>query len=232
MPTLPTVRTIYLSPTEHDLKRVLPNAIYSSVCEPNGCDILATTSLGFVGIQRKTLVDLEASLRDGRFSVQLAQIRSSSILCLRVVIIELDRTRTTTDGKGFVDSSLTVSALRSIGCKLFLNGTHMVESRNLQDTCNIIEGLADYVERDRADALVRPKPTGNAWGTRSNRDWGIHVLQSFPGIGPRHAGLIYDRYGVPLKWVVTETDLRSIPGIGKIIAKRLISSLTEPDAAP
>jgi predicted flap endonuclease-1-like 5' DNA nuclease len=37
--------------------------------------------------------------------------------------------------------------------------------------------------------------------------------------------LIYDTYGVPFKWSITEKDLTSIPGIGKVIAKRLIASL-------
>jgi ERCC4-type nuclease len=232
MTTLPTARTVFLSPTEHDLKRILPDAIYSSLCEANGCDILALTSRGFLGIQRKTLADLEQSFRDGRLSVQIAQLHASTILCTRLVVIELDRTRITTDGKGFIDSSLTVAGLRTLAFKLFLNDAHYIESSNIGDTCSIIEGFASYLERDRADLLIRPKPGGNAWGTRSNRDWGVHILQSFPGIGPRTAGLIYDTLGVPFKWTVTEKDLTAIPGIGRTTAQRLLSALGEGESAP
>ena len=221
-------RIVYLSPTEHDLKLTIPQSLYSSLCEANGCDILVITSRGCVGFQRKTLGDLEVSLRDGRFALQLAQIRSSQLLRYRFVILELDRNRITTDGRHFTDSSLTPESLRTVAFKLFFNDTLLIESRNLSDTVDLINRSADYVERDGADHLLRPKPSTTAWGTRSNRDWGIHLLQSFPGIGPRTAGVIYDSYGLPLQWTVSEKDLTQLPGVGKVIAKRLIAAL-QPD---
>lgn len=225
MTTSSPARTIYLSPTEHDLKSLIPDAIYSSVCEANGCDVITPTRHGLIGFQRKTLPDLESSLRDGRFALQLAQLRSSPALISRFVILELDRNRRTTDGRSFLDSSLTSQSLTTIGLKLFFNDTHLIECPDIQSTIALIGRVADYLESDGRDRLTRPKPSGNAWGTRSNRDWGIHVLQSFPGIGPRTAGLIYDAFGLPLTWSVTEKDLTSIPGVGKVIAKRLIAAL-------
>jgi len=227
MPTLPPARTIFLSPTEHDLQKVLPNATYSPLCESNGCDIIVPTSRGLAGFQRKTLADLESSLRDGRFAMQLAQQRSSTALAWRFVILELDRNRRTTDGKHFTDSSLTPESVATIGLKLFFNDAHLIESANVQTTVDRIERTVSYIESDGADRLSRPKPDSGPWGTRSNRDWGIHILQSFPGVGPRTAGLIYDTFGVPLKWTVGEKQLTSIVGVGKVIARRLLETLGE-----
>ena len=220
-----TARSIFLSPTEHDLKKVLPDAIYSSVCEANGCDIITPTSFGLAGFQRKTLVDLESSLRDGRFALQLAQIRSSTALSFRFLILELDRARTTTDGHRFLDSTLRPESLRTVALKLFLNDTLLIECASISETVAVIERTGSYIDTNGRDRLQRPKPSGNAWGTRSSRDWGIHILQSFPGIGPRTAGLIYDAFGIPFKWTVTEKDLTAIPGIGKVIARRLLDAL-------
>lgn len=225
MPILHPARIIFLSPTEHDLKKVLPDAIYSSSCEPNGCDIIIPSSRGLIGFQRKTLADLDSSLRDGRFAMQLAQIRSSSALSYRFLILELDRTRRTTDGSHFFESALSTVVVETIGLKLFLNDTYLVESTSIETTVATINRVVEYIESTGADRLNRPKPDSGPWGTRSNRDWGIHILQSFPGIGSTTAGLIYDMFGVPLQWTVTEKDLISIPGIGKVIAKRLLDAL-------
>ena len=62
--------------------------------------------------------------------------------------------------------------------------------------------------------MTRPKPT-TLWGTRNDRDFGIHVIQSFDGIGPGVAGAIFDRFGVPLRWTVTKEELETVPGVGK-----------------
>ena len=228
MTTSRTAPLIYLSPTEHDLAKVLPDARYSSLCEANGCDILAYSSRGLLGIQRKTVGDLESSLHDGRFHYQLAQIRSSSIVTHRFVILELDRSRVTTDGRRFIDSALTTDGIRTVAVKCFLNDTLLIESSDLSETVTLIERLVSYIESDGANRFVRPKPSGNAWGTRSSRDWSIHLLQSFPGIGPTTAAAIYDTVGIPFQWSVTESDLTSIPGIGKATAQRLLAALADP----
>lgn len=159
--------------------------------------------------------------------MQLAQLRSSNALSWRFLILEYDRTRRTTDGSHFLESSLSPQSVETIALKLFCNNTHLVESTSLSATVDLIGRTVDYVERDGPARLSRPKPVSGPWGTRSNRDWGIHLLQSFPGIGSTTAGLIYDTYGVPFKWSITEKDLTSIPGIGKVIARRLLDSLKE-----
>ena len=72
--------------------------------------------------------------------------------------------------------------------------------------------------------MTRPKPT-TLWGSRSDRDWGIHVIQSFDGIGPGVAGAIFDRFGLPIQWTVTKADLESVPGVGKKRASKMWETL-------
>ena len=157
--------------------------------------------------------------------MQLAQQRSSAALAWRFLILELDRSRRTTDGRNFLDSALTTEHLATVGLKLFLNDSLLIESTSLEGTIDRIDRTASYIESDGADRLSRPKPDSGPWGTRSNRDWGIHILQSFPGIGPRHAGLIYDRTVSRLSGRLDRIRLTSIPGIGKVIARRLLETL-------
>ena len=60
---------------------------------------------------------------------------------------------------------------------------------------------------------TRPKPT-TLWGSRNDRDYAIHFIQSFDGIGPEVAGRIFDKFGLPLTWNITKEDLMSVPGVG------------------
>lgn len=56
-------------------------------------------------------------------------------------------------------------------------------------------------------------------------EWGIHVIQSFDGIGPGVAGAIFDRFGLPIQWTVTKADLESVPGVGKKRASKMWETL-------
>ncbi len=219
---------LYLSPTEHDLRRLLLarkiSFATSSLCEDNGVDVIVTTLVGLIGFQRKRLADLEASLRDGRFSKELGQIRSSSLLHAACLLCEFDPRRVTRDG-GHLDSVLTSRQLSSISIKCQRLGIVWLRSESLADTLEVIQSAARYLASNREEDFVRPKPATDSWGRRTSRDWGIHLLQSFPNIGPRTAAAIYDTLGIPLSWTITSADLLRVPGIGVKTADRLISAL-------
>ena len=72
--------------------------------------------------------------------------------------------------------------------------------------------------------MTRPKPQ-TVWGNRNDRDFGIHLIQSFDGIGPGVAGAIFDKFGVPLKWTINLDDLESVPGVGKKRAAKMWRTL-------
>ena len=217
---------IYLSPTEHGLRQLLPDSIISSLCEANGVDVIITTPRGLVGYQRKTLKDLFASLGDGRFAVELGQITTSRLLAYSFLILEYDDSRKTTDGLSYIEAPFTVDQLRTLSLKCILNSVPVLRSNDLADTVHVLLTSSRYIASNREGLLHRPKPATDTWGRRSNRDWGIHVLQSFPGIGPVTAGAIYDAFGIPFTWSVTQQDLMTIPGVGKTTAVRLLHSLS------
>lgn len=218
---------IYLSPTEHDLRTLLAphSPITSSLCESNGVDIIITTPRGLVGYQRKTLSDLFASLGDGRFALELGQITSSAILAYTFLILEHDSNRVTTDGQSYLDAPFTVRQLRNLVTKCILNNVPVLTSANLADTVDVLLTSSNYIASDRETLFIRPKPATDSWGRRGNREWGIHILQSFPGIGPKTAATIYDTYQIPLDWTITIDELRAIPGIGAKRAAVLMKAL-------
>ena len=221
--------TLYLSPTEHLLRPVLTQLGIahrnSPLCESNGVDIIVPTRTGLIGFQRKTLKDLYASFNDGRFTFELGQIRSSSLLARSILLLELDRRRTTVDNRSFIDVPITQHQLRNALVKAQLNGLFVIESTDLLDSARSIIEVSTYLASDRGERLFRPGPPQSSWGTRTSRDWGIHLLQSFPNIGPATAASIYDALGIPLTFTATLSDLTAIPGIGKLTAKRLLASL-------
>jgi ERCC4-type nuclease len=58
-----------------------------------------------------------------------------------------------------------------------------------------------------------------------NREWALHLLQGFRGIGPVQAAAIYDHFGgVPFVWDVGVFDLMDVPGIGEKRAEQLIGA--------
>ncbi len=73
--------------------------------------------------------------------------------------------------------------------------------------------------------LVRPKARG-LWGEASNREFGIHLLSSFPGISAVIAGRVFDYFGgVPLKWSVEMEEMLMVEGVGVERVRRMWKGL-------
>jgi ERCC4-type nuclease len=222
--------TLFLSPTEHLLRPQLDALSIphrnSPLCEQNGVDVIVPTRAGLIGFQRKTLKDLYASFSDGRWSLELGQIRSSSLLARAVLLLELDRRRTTADGRAFIDVPMSALQLRNTLLKAQLNNLLIVESVTLAESASLLLPTSNYLSTTSFQRLSRPGPATDSWGRRTSRDFGIHLLQSFPNIGPTTAAAIYDALSIPLAFTCTLSDLTSIPGIGKLTAERLLAVLT------
>jgi ERCC4-type nuclease len=96
------------------------------------------------------------------------------------------------------------------------------------DTLRCITRTSSYIGSDAASSIKRPKQLKNEWGRVTDESYALWLLQSFPGVGPKQARAIYDRFnGVPIQWSpsVTVETLSSIHGIGPKTAQRLIKSL-------
>lgn len=191
---------------------------YSSLPEAYGCDFLITAPVGLVGVQRKEIHDLIASRADGRLVRELAQMKQ---LDIAVLLVE-GRLKWTSDGT-LSTSRTQWSRAQHLGLLFSIqsSGVWVNSSESLTDSAEYLRALENWVSKaDHKGILTRPKPK-TSWGQRNDRDFGIHLIQSFDGIGPGVAGAIFDRFGVPLKWTIEKKELESVVGVGPKRAEKL-----------
>lgn len=226
---------LWVAPSEHQIHELLKGSTdwsISSLPEKHGCDILAPTKHGIVGFQRKTFPDLVASIQDGRLYYELNQLSVSATVRLSFLIVEGTHT-TTVDGGYYTEADISVGTLRSLIAKFnYVAGTGYIPTTNPADTVKTCIGVANYVSSGRIAQVHRQKHTSNEWGQSDSKAYGVFLLQSFPGIGPKVASAIYDHFGrAPITWAVTAADLARVPGIGRKRAEALIAAL-RPLAGP
>lgn len=203
------------------------------VPELYGADILVVNKEIRIGVQRKKFPeDFLGSLADGRLHTQLQMLQE---LERSVVLLE-------GFGKWSVDGVLMAEKYFQNFTKKQLHGlmlsieweydTRVMQVRDLGETRQWLIHLDEWSAKDRHDSLrVRPGPPRSAWGTRDNRSYALHVLQSFPGVGVELAGRIFDHFGgLPLSWDVEGyKDLMAVPGIGKEKAMKMWNALRKVD---
>lgn len=220
-------RFILCSPTErgehmNTLRRVMDPTI-SALCEQRGVDFMWPVQGEWWGIQRKTIADLWASVDDGRLNVELGQI--STEIHHAVFIIEGKLMATVeglfTAGRTSRSVGTHIKALMTLASK----GMTVVQTETAQHTGFAVAAIAQWTrEAKHSIGATRPKAVGK-WGRADSREWGVHFLQGFPGIGADSAAAIVDVYGVPLQWTIGEGELRQVPGIGRGRAEKLIAAL-------
>jgi ERCC4-type nuclease len=210
-----------IAPTEPLALRKLGKV--SSLPEKYGADVLMTGVAGTYGIQRKEVTDLVASVYDGRLAKEMAQWKS---LNQSVLLVE-GQLPWSNDGV-LLSTRQTFTKAQYLGLTFSVQsaGSWMLYTSSLTDTSDAVSALQTWVMKEHHSGLARPKPAKNEWGRVDSRDWCIHVLQSWESIGKESAAAIYDKFGLPLQWTVTETDLLTIPGIGKKRAGMMIESLS------
>lgn len=214
-----------VAPTEPPLLRALGKT--SLVPEEYGCDFLfSSTEFGLVGVQRKELSDFVASVLDGRLAKELGMMKR---LGLSLLVLE-GRATWTNDGLATWTSSRW-RATQHLGTlwSIQLSGCWVITSTTVQETSTLISAFTRWTAKPRHIALEsRPGPASDEWGKVGNREWGIHLLQGFRGIGPTNARDIYEHFGsVPLVWTVGLLDLVEVPGIGAVKAERLLDALDD-----
>lgn len=203
--------------------------VVGGVPEQYGADILVVDKDIRVGVQRKKFPeDLLGSLADGRLYQQLHMLQEleRSILLLEGF------------GKWTVDGVLMAERFFQGFTKKQLHGlmlsveweydTRVVQVRDLGETRQWLLHLDSWLAKDRHSSLrTRPGPPKSAWGTRDNRSYALHVLQSFPGVGVELAGRIFDHFGgLPLSWELESyKDLMAVPGVGKEKAQKMWKAL-------
>lgn len=206
----------------------------SSLCEQQGADFLFSSPAGMVGVQRKEVRDLVASIRDDRIARELGQSRQ---LARMVLVVEGDW-KWRRDGESGRVEGFTRPQFDGLMLSFQHHGWWVLHTLSMADTVRTLKRAVSWFGKENHDSLIaRPKPSA-PWGNGHNRDWAIHLLQSFDGLGVKTAGAIFDHFGkAPLAWTVTEKDLLAVPGVGKQRASTLVTSLdmdgaTCPESTP
>lgn len=218
--------------------------------EQFGVDLLAripSESVGgrFLGIQRKAIPDLIASLYDGRLSMERSQWNRLLDLGGIIILVIEGRLTFTNDGAlmGVHGKPFMRWQLRRLVHSVNRQGVSVQFTDSPKDTAELVTDLVDYHSARRTGSRKSgrpgPKPSGKLgqkkrpgesrgrWGTPSSRDWLIHAITSFEGVGATTAEAILDANNgtLPLQWTVTKDWLRGIKGVGEKRAESLWKAL-------
>lgn len=203
--------SLKIAPTEPPKLKALGAS--SSLPERFGVDVFWTANKKLWGVQRKEYKDLLASADDGRLTREAGL---ATKLDHAFLVVEGWPTFT---GEGEMVAQYgrpwTLASWTAYLLTCWSRGFVVWATPNLVGTCTFVEHLHDWSRKDRHGALSGREPMGRGmWGTPLNREYGVYVLSSIDGIGPELAGRIYDTYGIPLEWTVTDEQLAAVPGLG------------------
>ncbi len=212
-------RMILVSPTEPPTIQQLGRM--SSLPETYGCDMVwSVPEIGLFGVQRKGFFDLIASLYDGRLQDELPRMAN---LPHSMLLIE-GQPKWTSDGNLLHPYySFTHQQYRGLLWSVQQRSIWVEHTGEVLETRQVVEWLYKWTQKPEHLSLVgRPSPRGNAWGRVTNRDYAIHLLTSLPGVGPKLAGRIYDRFSrAPLRLDCTDVELLQVEGVGKEKLRRI-----------
>ena len=210
-----------ISPTEPEPLRALGRT--SAIPERYGCDfLLLTKHLGQVGVQRKELSDLVASVYDGRLAKELDQMQA---LGQAILLLE-GKPQWTVDGSLISRGQWTKAQHRGTLWSIHSRGLWIDTVASQAESIEYLSLLTRWCQKDRHHQLRSRPKAKSVWGTVGDRDWGIHLLQSFPGVGYETAASIFDKCGgVPLAWTVKPSELEGVDGLGKKRVGKLVELL-------
>lgn len=214
-----------VSPAEPERLRTVGKV--SSLPEQWGCDFLFPANGQWIGIQRKTIPDLIASVQDGRLAKEVAQIKRVDVA---ILIIE-GQVKWTVEGNMVIGSnfgqSWTRKQFKGVLWSVRLKGIWVEFSDGIQETIQTLAWLESWFLKSQHRSLDRRPGPSSVWGKLADRDYARHLVMGLPGVGPELADRIVDRFGVPFAWKLTEKELTEIEGIGKVKARSIYAALEE-----
>lgn len=218
---------IFVSPTERgEHVKVVARSLdvrTSLLTERRGVDFAWFVDNKWCGVQRKRIDDFYASLNDGRLAREVAQMREN--LALPIIVLEGELIASM-DGTFIVgQQTRTVQSHYAAMLTLAGWGITVLQTKSAQHTGWAIIGMHNWSQSDKhKTGLVRPKASGQ-WGKATSREWAIHMMQGFDGIGPDTAAAFVDMLGLPLEWTVDVKQMLEVPGIGRTRAMQLWDAL-------
>lgn len=219
---------LIVAPTEPLQLRAVADRVHM-LPESYGCDVLVFAGGLKIGVQRKELRDLLASLDDGRVAQQLAQMSTSPLdICVLLVEGEVSYT---TDGRllgtwqGRGGRVWTRKQMVAVEWSVRARGVHWVNVGGLEETVAWCAETAAYWSKEKHHGIGRRGGVVSAWGQARNHEWAAWVLQGWNGVGEELAKRIVKEYGLPLRWTVTAEELSRVKGISLAGAEKLIRTL-------
>lgn len=218
-----------VSPTEYHVLRLAPSDWESSsLPEKYGADYMfASEGQGLVGVQRKEIKDLVASVHDNRLSREVAQLTDGR-LQLAVLIIE-GQIQWTNTGQSLSHRGEWTRAMQ-VGLELSLQqkGIWIMYSSSLLDTIESLSLLKKWCQKTEHRLLETRNKTrrDGVFGTVTRRESNdLHFLQGLEGISVTRAKAILNHFNrLPLRWACTVEDMSEVPGIGKGTAAKIIEA--------
>lgn len=211
-----------IAPSEPKSIKILGKS--STVPERFGADVLFSTKLGMVGVQRKEISDLIASLQDGRLTKEIGQLQRCAI---GMLVVE-GRLKWSTDGALMgrdYGQPWTRTAHRNLLRSVQQRGIWVEATDDTGDTVVSVLELQSWANKKHDSLARRPGPQ-SPWGKADSREWAAWFLQGLEGVGPELAQRMVEKFGrPPLAWTVTADDLMSIDGVGPKKAKQMMEAL-------
>ena len=175
-------------------------------------------------VERKTLVDLTVSIKDGRLFRQAYRLASSSLH--PVVLLE----GTAGDLAG---SSMRREAIQGALIHLTIGlGIPLLRSKTASESARLMCYAGRQIQRRRSGALPRLSGRKRPTGKRKTQ---LHILQGLPGIGPARASRMLDAFGsVERIFTASADELERVPGVGPRTARAVrwaVREQTTPYAA-
>lgn len=166
-------------------------------------------------VERKSLQDFSVSVIDGRLFSQAKRLAASAI----PTAIILEGTAADLSETGIRREALQ-GAMVSLS---LIFGIPILRSRDPNETARLILYAANQLHAVSSGVAVR-----RGWRPRGKRRTQIAILQGLPGVGPRRAKTLLERFG-SVQGVLTAdpSSLEELPGIGAKIAAGIRWAVTE-----
>ncbi len=161
-------------------------------------------------VERKSAYDFAHSLFDGRLFEQASRLSESYPIVVYIVEGDPFRVRRFAGRREQLTAALVALTLDY--------NVKVIYSVGPDHTASIIASLAKRMQQSgRRGVVIHKKPK-----LSSTREWQLYILQSFPGIGPKTAERILERFGSIEAFVrASMSEIAKVPGIGEKKAEEI-----------